>query len=313
MITEEILRANSATAELSAEQVAAIVELSRNDEAAVIGQKTGEIYGGLDADILASSGIAKNGTEKTYEYTKRVIGEIKARADELPAKQAEIDRQAKEIARLEKTIADGVGDAETKKELAKVKADLASVTKEYTDLKAKHDIAEEEHEKALFSLRLDGEFAGAVAGLKFKPDLPKSVTEVLTRTAVEKVKGYNPEYIDNGEGGKVLAFMDNGSPLRNKENGLRPYTAAELVHKELLEMGVLDTGRRQRGAGSEVGGGNGEDLSADISGAKSQTEAHDLIHKSLLAGGLAVGTRAYQEAMDKAWRDNEAVLKKLPM
>ena len=69
-LTNELLNANAATAALTDEQKTAIVEMSRNDEQAVIGQKTGEIYGGLDADILAASGIAKNGTEKTYDYAK---------------------------------------------------------------------------------------------------------------------------------------------------------------------------------------------------------------------------------------------------
>ena len=64
-LTLELLRANAATAALTDEQINAVVELSNNDEAAVISKKTGEIYGGLDNDILAASGIAKNGTEKT--------------------------------------------------------------------------------------------------------------------------------------------------------------------------------------------------------------------------------------------------------
>ena len=65
-LTTEILRGNAATANLSDEQINAVVEMSKNDESAVIGQKVGEIYGGLDADILSASGIAKNGSEKTY-------------------------------------------------------------------------------------------------------------------------------------------------------------------------------------------------------------------------------------------------------
>ena len=79
-LTTELLNASTALAGLTDEQKSAIVEMSRNDEQTVIGQKTGELYGGLDADILAASGIAKNGTEKTYDYAKRVIGEIKAQA-----------------------------------------------------------------------------------------------------------------------------------------------------------------------------------------------------------------------------------------
>ena len=191
-LTNELLKGNTATAGLSDEQIAAVVEMSKNDETAVIGQKTGEIYGGLDADILAASGIAKNGAEKTYDYAKRVIGEIKGQAGNAAQLQSQVADLTKEKARLEKVIADGGADAETKKAVAQAKADLANVTKEFTDLKTKYDNSEAEHAKALFGMKIDGEFAKATAGLKFKADLPASVTSVLLEQAVAKVKGMNP-------------------------------------------------------------------------------------------------------------------------
>ena len=258
-LTTELLNANAALSGLTDEQKSAIVEMSKNDETAVIGQKTGEIYGGLDADILAASGIAKNGAEKTYDYAKRVIGEIKGQAGNAAELQTKVSELEKEKTRLESIIAKGGGDAETKRQLDQAKADLANVTKEYTDLKIKYDTAESEHAKALFGMKIDGEFAKATAGLKFKADLPASVTSVLTEQAIAKVKAMNPEYIDDGNGGKTLAFMENGAVKRNPENNLRPFTAAELVAKELSTMGVLETGRRQTGAGSKGGqGGNVE-------------------------------------------------------
>ena len=64
-LTNDILRGNATLASLTDEQITAIVQMSQNDENTVIGQRIGEIYGGLDADILAASGEAKNGTEKT--------------------------------------------------------------------------------------------------------------------------------------------------------------------------------------------------------------------------------------------------------
>ena len=90
-LTAELINGNAILNALTDEQKAIIIEMSRNDEASVIGQKTGEIYGGLDADILAASGIAKNGTEKTYDYAKRVIGEIKEKAGKLDESLKQID------------------------------------------------------------------------------------------------------------------------------------------------------------------------------------------------------------------------------
>ena len=216
-LTTELLNANAALSGLTDEQKTAIVEMSKNDETAVIGQKTGEIYGGLDADILAASGIAKNGAEKTYDYAKRVISEIKGQAGNAAELQTKVSELEKEKTRLESVIAKGGGDAETKRQLDQAKADLANVTKEYTELKTKYDTAESEHAKALFGMKIDGEFAKATAGLKFKADLPASVTSVLTEQAVAKVKAMNPEYIDDGNGGKTLAFMENGAVKRNPE------------------------------------------------------------------------------------------------
>ena len=313
-LTTELLKGNAATAGLSDEQINAVVEMSKNDETTVIGQKTGEIYGGLDADILAASGIAKNGTEKTYDYAKRVIGEIKAQAGNATELQNQISELTKEKGRLEQVIAKGGADAETKRALEQAKADLANVTREYGELKTKYDTAQTEHEKALFGMKIDGEFAKATAGLKFKADLPQSVISVLTEQAVAKVKAMNPEYIDDGNGGKVLAFMDNGTPRRNPENNLRPFTAAELVAKELTTMGVLETGRKQTGAGSQGGGTGGQGSgTVDLSGARTQDEAHEIIVKQLLAQGKVNGTKEFDDAMAQAWKDNREAIKALPI
>lgn len=314
-LTTDLLKANAATAGLSDEQINAIVEMSTNDENTVIAKKTGEIYGGLDADILAASGISKNGTEKTFDYAKRVIGEIKTQAGNAAELQNQVSELTKEKTRLESVIAKGGADAETKRQLEQTKADLANVTKEFTDLKTKYDNSESEHQKQIFGLKLDGEFAKATAGIKFKADLPASVTSVLMNQAIEKVKAMNPEYIDDGNGGKMLAFMENGSPMRNKENNLRYYTAAELVERELKAMDVLDTGRQQTGAGSQGGqrGNGGGSGTVDISGARTQDEAHEIIAKQLLAQGKINGSKEFEDAMQKAWSDNRDVIKALPI
>lgn len=312
-LTTDLLNANAALSGLSDEQKAAIVEMSRNDETAVIGQKTGEIYGGLDADILATSGIPKNGTEKTYDYAKRVIGEIKAQAGNASGLQAQVEELTKEKARLEGIVAKGGADTELAKSLEQARADLANVTKEYASLKTEFDTAKDNHAKELFGMKIDGEFARATAGLKFKADLPASVTSVLLQQAVAKVKGMNPEYIDDGNGGKVLAFMENGTPKRNPENNLRPFTATELIASELRTMGVLDEGRRQTGAGTRQENPQGGGGHADLSGATTQAQAHDIISKQLMAQGKVRGSKEFDEALQKVWKENIDTIKQLPV
>ena len=312
-LTTELLNGNATLQGLTDEQKAAIVEMSANDENTVIANKTREIYDGLDADILSASGIAKNTSEKTYDYAKRAIGEIKGQAGNAAELQTKLAEAEKEKTRLEGIIAKGGADAETKRQLESAKTDLANVTKEYTELKTKFDNAKTEHEKELFGLKLDGEFAKATAGIKFKADLPASVTSVLLQQAIGKVKGMEPEYIDDGKGGKVLAFKENGTLKRNPETNLQPFTAAELVKAELKAMGVLEEGRKQTGAGTQGGGGGNGSKTVDISGAKTRDEAHEIIAKQLMEQGKINGSKEFDEAMATAWKENWDVLKTLPI
>lgn len=307
MLTREILVANAALSGLTDEQITAITTLSQNDENSVIAKKTSEIYGALDADILAASGIAKNSTEKTYDFAKRVIGEFKTKAESANGLQSQIDTLTKEKARLEKAIADGSADAETVKALKQAKADLANVTTQYTELNTKFEQMKTEHEKEMFGVKIDNELQTAAAGLTFKTGLPESVTKVILAQANEKVKGMNPEYIDDGKDGKILAFKDaSGAIMRNPNNQLNPFTPGELLTKELETMGVLEPKRQQPGGGTEPpkrqpGGGS---ITVDASGAKTRTEAYDVIANSLMQQGLTIGSKAFDDAMKQAWQDN---------
>lgn len=305
MITNEMLEANEALTALTDEQKNAIVEISKADEGIVIGERIGRIYSDLDNDILQASGIAKNGAEKTYLYAKRVIGELKAggNTDEL---KSQIATLTEEKAALQKAIEEGAADAETKKALAQAKTDLADITKKYTELNTQLEKEKARHQKEVQGMRVSMEIEGAAQALKFKSSIPESVTKVVLANVIEKMKG-SADFIDN-EGKQTLIFKGKeGEVLRDAT--LRPLNAADLLKRELTTMGVLEERREGSGAGSKVVEGGDADA-MDVSGAKTQTEADQIIHKSLVARGLVRGTKAYQEAMDKAWKDN--AVNKLP-
>ena len=288
MLTQEIIKANEALSALSDEQVSAIEELSRNDENATISKRIGEIYGGLDGDILEVSGIAKNGIEKTYDYAKRVLTELKGQITKLTADNEKLTKSQ-----------GGEGEA-----LKQARADLASITKQYNELNDRFNEAKAEHKKALFSAKVDYELQAAAGRLKFKPGLPESVTRIIVQQAAGKIKAMSPEEIDDGDGGKLLVFKgEDGAILRNQGNKLLPYTAAELLGRELETMGVLDKGRKQTGSGTQPTPGDTGGNTAGIDGARTRLEAEEMLRKQFTAQGLTVGSAAYQEAMDKAWKD----------
>lgn len=312
MLTSDIIRANTALAGLTDEQINAITTLSENDENSVIAKKTGEIYGALDADILAVTGVEKNGTEKTYDYAKRVMGDLKSKLQGTEDLQKQVDSLTREKTRLEKAIADGTADAETVKALKQAKADLQNVTTQYTELSSKYESELANHQKELLNVRVENALQVAASGIKFKAGLPESVTKVIMSQATEKLKGMNPEYIDDGKGGKVLAFKgEDGAIMRNPNNQLNPYTPAELLAKELNGMGVLEQQRRAAGGGTgKPDGQHGGDYSVDLGGARTQSEAYEAITKMLLSQGKTVGSKEFDEGMRKAWTDNK--IKDLP-
>lgn len=295
MLTTEQIRANTALEALTDEQVGAIVEMSQNDEASVIGQKTGEIYGGLDADILAASGIAKNGTEKTYDYAKRAIKEIKAAGE--AAKQAAVAAALAEKG--------GEGDEKLRADLATAKAELESVKASYAELKKESEKATRKHERELLDLRVEGEINAAMSGITFKKGLSEPVIAVVKKQAVDKVRALNPEFIDNGKGGTVLTFKgQDGTVMRNPDTNLNPYTAGELLRKELSSMDVLENVRVVTGTGSEETKPNPGTSAVDVAGAKSQTEAYKIIESTLMRQGLTRGSIKFQQAFDEAWKTN---------
>lgn len=307
-LTQQILSATAELSGLTEAQINAIVTLSQNDENSVLGTRIGEIYRQMDATIASATGVQRNGDEKTYNYLERATKDIAEKAKGVDGLNSQIAALTKEKARLEKVIAEGTGDAETKKALAQAQKDLAAVTKQFTDLHTEYETEKANHATELFNVKIENELSVATANIKFKPELPQSVTGVILDQAIAKVKGMNPEYIDNGNGGKVLAFKDgNGAIMRNPDNMLNPYTATDLIAKELKTMGVLDEGKQKPGGGTKpnkpgASGGNGGTI--DVSGARNRVEAYDAISNALLQQGMTVGSAEFDAAMTQAWKDN---------
>ena len=308
MITADILKANEHLAKLTDEQISSIVTLSTNDVNAEIGKKIGELYRQLDTTIDTSTGIARNGDEKTYNYLERAIKELKGgmpNADEMKGK---IKTLTEEKTRLEALISEGSKDTETAKLLNQAKAELNSTKDLYIGLQTKFDEQAKTHKTELFGLRVENELTNALNGLKFKAEIPANVTKTFVNAAISKVKGLNPDYVDDVNGGKRLVFRDsNGVAISNPTN-LAPYTAAELLGNELKDIIAI---KGAKGTGTQVDGGGSNNDTVTIGNARTQQEAMTIISKSLCAQGLTAGSKEYQTKLDAAWAENK--VKSLPV
>jgi len=309
MLKSEVIKANAVLATLSDAQIAAIETLSQNDETTVIGLKIGEIHRKYDETILASTGVPRNGDEKSYDYLARAARDLKTKADAIEDLNGQIRTLTGDKTRLEKAIADGANDAETAKQLKQVKAELNETKTQFTELQTKHSEAEKAHGAKLFELQVGFELNQASAGVAFKKELPATVTGVIMQNAIAKLQtAYKPDYIDDGKGGQRLVFRNEaGAVVNNPENQLNPYTAGELLNKELKLMGVIDEGRKQPGGGTQppanggTGGTGGTII--DLSGARTKIEATNIATAALMAQGLTKGSEAFDTAMTQAWKD----------
>ena len=313
MITIEMLNTQQELSGLTDAQKQAIALLSKNDEEVVIGNRFREVYNQLDATIAKETGISRNGDEKTYLYLERAARELAAKANSVSGLNAKITELTNEKNRLQKAIDEGVQDENLKKQLSQAQKDLQAVTDKFNTLKADYDKAQSDHAAELLGIKIDNEIARATGGIKFKADLPETATKVLMEQAIAKVKALKNEFIDDGKGGKVLVFKDaNDAIMRDPEKSLNPYTAGDLITKELKTMGVLDEGRQQGGGGTApkvVKTENG--IVVDVTGAQTRTQATEMITQALLKQGLTNGSKEFQDAMTKAWEDNN--VSALPM
>ena len=310
-LTAELLRANAGLTGLTDEQVNAIVELSRNDENTVIGNRIGELHGQYDKDVLSVTGIAKRQDEKSYDYVKRVLGDYKAKAAGADELNAKITTLQTEIEGYKKTIAEGKGNEAVAQQLKDVQKQLKdtqdlfeSKQKEWQD---KYDTLNTQYQQS----QINAEFDKALQGIKFKSIYPESVQKTLIDSAKRTVLSTAKADWVEENGARKLVFRDaSGNIMTNPENKLNPFTPAELLTRELKD--VIDTGRQQRGAGTQGGqGGQGGSTYLDMTGITNQVDADDAINKHLMALGLTRGSKEFADEALKLRQENG--VDKLPL
>lgn len=305
-LTNDIIQQDEALKGLTPEQITAITTLSERDENTVIGRRLGEVYRELDTKIETVTGIKRDGDEKTYNYFERAITTYKSDAEAAQEYKGQIDALTKERDRLQKAVNEGATDKEVAKRLATVTAELDVAKQQFNDLNEKFTGQKTAHEKELFDMRVGSVINQALSKFKFKETVPESVRTVLIDQTVNKIKGMNPDFIDN-KGVQTLIFKDeNGAPLTNPANRLDYFTVDELIEKEFKGMDILDVGRKAAGTGTGQGSpgtGKGVSTVVSIEGADTQLKAYDMIAESLFARGLENGSQEFTDEVAKAWKE----------
>lgn len=310
-LNEQILREQTDLG-LTDEQITAIAALSQKDEDTVFPQKFGEMLGNMDTMIAAKSSIVRNEGEKTSDYMGRVLVQLKSAADEgATFKTANAELEAT-ITKLKEDIAKGTGNEQLKADLEKLRGDLASAKKVNADLQDSLTKKEAEYKGKLEGFKMDSEIATAMSGVMLKKELPESAKQALIDTAMQRVKGAKHVYDETA--GAFIFQNEDGTPM--KDTKLNNLTVGDMLTAELERMGVLDTGRRQGGAGGNGnagGNGGGSGATVDVGTAKSQSEATDIIARQLMSQGHSKSDPDWGKLFNQAYDDNAAFIEKLPL
>jgi len=181
-----------------------------------ISPKISEVHSRYDSDILAVTGLKKRPDEKTYDFNKRVLAELKANADKLPTVEQE-----------NVSLKERVG----KNADAKLIADLENVRLEYKTFK-------EAKEKEVDALRSETDLGVRKAMIEaemntfdFDPSIKEGVLKIYRENIINSLL-QNSERRDG-----ALVFLDkDGLPLRNKAQNLAAYTANEIVAEKMKDV-----------------------------------------------------------------------------
>lgn len=284
-LNAEIIKANEGLQSLSSDQINEIVTLSSNDENTVIANKTKEIYDGLDRDLKEASGLDKEINEKTYAFAKRAVGHYKGQVAESETLNKQVTDLQTKVTEYEKQIEEGSSDAALRQKLTDTESKLQQVQQQYDTLKIDFDKKGNEHSEALRLSKVNNIIDNVASSLKFKSEYPNNIQKVLLDSAKSKLDSqYTSDLIDES-GKEILVFRnEKGEIARNPENKLEPYTATELLKIELKD--VLHSGKKASGAGTSSNDSTVFEGLLDLSAAKNQVVADNLIEKHLLSKGL---------------------------
>lgn len=309
MTWEEILEAMKANPQLATtilENVPTITggkEYLENSNKAYfdanVGTYTSDIYNKLDNDIFEVTGLRKEANEKSYDFQKRVMRDLKKGADDSAGNTpAEVKQFKDKIKDLEEKLKNGESSTHWKKSYDEVLKTLQTKEEEFQTELSKRDTQ-------LLQTNVDVDITKGLNGLKLNQTLPESVRNAM----VNQVKSglvSNAKVID----GKVVYHDGEGKPILDKQ--YKPANAEYLLKERLKD--ILE-GDKTPGGGAPPTGKNGEVITVgegdsatkklvlDKSTFKTRVEFNEVAEKALLAQGITRSDKDFNSIIDNAHKE----------
>lgn len=307
-LTLDLLNAQEGLSGLTDEQKTALVGLSERDENTVIAHKYGEFRQEVENIVAAESGIQYNEGEKSSAYLTRALKQMRAASDEGAGYKTANESLTAEIESLKAKIASGAGNEEIKKELDKLKGELASAKKVNGELQESLTKREAEYKGKLEGYRMESEIGAAMTSIAMKKELPEATKQALLTLAKQNVMG--SKHVFDETAGVFIFQNADGTPMKDKS--LNNLTVADMLRMQLEAIGALETGRTVTGTGGKENP-PASTTNVDLSTARTRVEADEIITKQLMAQGHAKSDADWYTVFSEARKANKAFLDTLPL
>lgn len=275
-----------------------IARLSAMDEDKVIGDKVHEIHNRYDADVYSTTGISREQSEHTYNYVKRVLSKLNTEVSELPTVKGSLQKLEQEKKELEETIKSGKGSEAISQQLkdAQSMIDNLKRTNETTIAELTNKYKEKETEVS--NIKVNSVFEKSLAAIKLKDEFTDTIKDVLINNAKNTIlASYKTDWVD----GKMVFRDLNDEIVRNPNNMQNPYTAEELLKDNLKDALYVEVSKGGGGTNTPQKSG-GEFL--DVSTAKNQEEADEIILRYLMKKGVTRGTSEFTSEFSRLRKSN---------
>ena len=291
-LTKKLMLENASLKDLSDAQIDAVIALSANDESVVLGAKIAELHNRYDADVKSIAGVEKEASEKSYDYIKRILSDLKEKSSGATETASKLAEYESEIAALKTKVAEGKGNEVLAQQLKDAEAKAEALQTQYSADKEKWQQTESEFKASILQSKVDSVFDSAVGVLTFKKEYPEAIRNTLIDAAKNRLLFmHKPDFIEV-DGEKKLIFRDkDGEIVRNSNNALNPFSAKELMTRELKDILSNDSGAG--GAGTKGSGAGGGTKTVDIGQAKTQVEADEIISNTLMKSGEVRGAESF--------------------
>jgi len=260
-----------------------------------VGSYTSDIYNKLDNDIFEVTGLRKEANEKSYDFQKRILADLKKKAEDNSSNTPEeIKKYKDQIKELEEKVKNGESSSHWKESFEEVVQKLKENEENFKSEIQKRD-------EQLLQQNVDVDITKGLSGLKLNEDLPESVR----RAMINQVKNNlvkSAQVID----GKVVYHDEDGKPIRNKQ--YQPADAEYLLKEQLKDILATDKkpggGAPPSGTGEVITTGTGDSttmkLVLDKGSFSTKQEFLTQAEKALQDKGISRTDKDYNKLIDEA-------------